>query len=171
MLHVLQWAIHVCFKCIFQMFYLFQTYVASVLFGCCKTRSGCCIYMQVFPGVFIRMLQVFHLDICMFLQWLHMCFQVFFWYFASVLNVYCKCINYFGSMLQAFYLDVAKIDQILHILQCAWEAECGTSSPCVRSGNVSVVQAARVPHGRTKCKLRTGACWPEREKRECSADV
>ena len=48
----------------FQMFYLFQTYVASVSFECCKTRLGCYIYMQVFFGVFIRMLQVFHLDVC-----------------------------------------------------------------------------------------------------------
>jgi hypothetical protein len=29
-------AIHVCFKCIFQMFQLLQTYVASVLSGCCS---------------------------------------------------------------------------------------------------------------------------------------
>jgi hypothetical protein len=26
---------HVCCKCIFQMFHMFQTYVTSVLFGCC----------------------------------------------------------------------------------------------------------------------------------------
>ena len=36
-------AIHVCFKCMFQIFNLFQTNVASVLSGCCKSRSGCCI--------------------------------------------------------------------------------------------------------------------------------
>ena len=29
-------AIHVYFKCMFEMFHLFQTYVASVLSGCCK---------------------------------------------------------------------------------------------------------------------------------------
>jgi hypothetical protein len=29
-------AIHVCFKCMFQMFRLFQTYVASVSSRCCK---------------------------------------------------------------------------------------------------------------------------------------
>jgi hypothetical protein len=28
--------IHVCFKCMFQIFLLFQTYVASVLSGCCS---------------------------------------------------------------------------------------------------------------------------------------
>jgi hypothetical protein len=41
---------HFCngvFKCMSQMFHLFQTYVASVLSGCCKNRSGCCIYTHV----------------------------------------------------------------------------------------------------------------------------
>jgi hypothetical protein len=63
-------AVHVCFKCMFQMFHLFQTYVAIVLFGCCKSRSGYCIYMhvtsicfQVFSGVSYICLQVFHLDV------------------------------------------------------------------------------------------------------------
>ena len=62
-------AIHVCFKCMFQIFLQFQTYVASVLSRCCKSRSGCCIYMHVASicfkcfRCFIRMLQVFHLDV------------------------------------------------------------------------------------------------------------
>jgi hypothetical protein len=38
-------ATYICFKCMFQMCHM---YVASVSFGCCKTRSGCCINMQVF---------------------------------------------------------------------------------------------------------------------------
>jgi hypothetical protein len=41
-------AIHVYFKCMFLMFHLFQTYVANVTSRCCKSRSGCCIYMHVF---------------------------------------------------------------------------------------------------------------------------
>jgi hypothetical protein len=48
-------AIHVCFKHMFQMFHMFQTYVTSVSSECCKSRSecrknrsGCRIYMQVF---------------------------------------------------------------------------------------------------------------------------
>jgi len=40
-------AIHVSFKCMFQMFNLFQTNVVSVLSRCCKSRSGCHIYMHV----------------------------------------------------------------------------------------------------------------------------
>jgi hypothetical protein len=67
--HVIM-AIHACFKCMFQMFHLFQMYVVSVLSGCCKSRSGCCIYMhvasicfQVFSGISYVCLQVFHLDV------------------------------------------------------------------------------------------------------------
>jgi hypothetical protein len=41
-------AIHICVKCMFLMFHLFQTYVASVSSACCKSRSEYCIYMQVF---------------------------------------------------------------------------------------------------------------------------
>jgi hypothetical protein len=61
--------IHVCFKCMFQMYHLFQTYVVSVLSECCKSISGCYIYMHVASvsfkcfKCFIRILQVFHLDV------------------------------------------------------------------------------------------------------------
>ena len=41
-------AIHICFKCMFQIFHPLLTYGVSVSFGYCKTRSGFCIYMQVF---------------------------------------------------------------------------------------------------------------------------
>jgi hypothetical protein len=41
----------------------------------------------------------------------------FFWYFASVSDVCCKCCNCFRRMLQVFHLDVAKIDLVLHMLQ------------------------------------------------------
>jgi len=40
-------AIYVCFKCTFLMFHLFQTYVENVSSRYYKSRSGCCIYMQV----------------------------------------------------------------------------------------------------------------------------
>ena len=63
-------AIYVCFKCMFQMFHLFQTNVTSVLSGCCKSRSRCCIYMHAasiyfkcFSVVSYVCLQVFHLDV------------------------------------------------------------------------------------------------------------
>jgi hypothetical protein len=70
--------------------HLFQAYVASVSFGCCTTRSRCCIYMQVF---------------------LYVCYKYFILMFAYVYNGYtrvfkfflvsCKC---FRRMLQVFQL-------------------------------------------------------------------
>jgi hypothetical protein len=56
----------VCSKC-----FICFTYVASILFGCCKTRSGCCIYI-------CKCLR------CICLQWLRTCFQVF----SGVLQVF-----------------------------------------------------------------------------------
>jgi hypothetical protein len=97
-------AIHICFKCMFQMFYPFQTYSASVSFGCCKTRSGFLYIYASVLGVFIRMLQVFYLDVCNG----YTCFHVFSQCFASVSDVCCKCFSCFGRMLQVFHLDVAK---------------------------------------------------------------
>ena len=73
------------------MFQVFHTYVASVLSVCCKSRSGCCMH----------------------LQWLSTVFGCF----AIVSDVCCKYFNYFGCMLQVFYLDVAKVDLVLHMLQ------------------------------------------------------
>ena len=49
---------HVCFKCMFQMFHLYQMYVARVLSGCCKSNSGCCIYMHV-ASVFFKCFRCF----------------------------------------------------------------------------------------------------------------
>jgi hypothetical protein len=40
------------------------------------------------------MLEVFYLDAAYVLQWLQMCFP-------GVLDVCCKCFNYFGHMLQS----------------------------------------------------------------------
>ena len=75
----------------------FRMYAASVL-------SRCCI-------CFTQKLQVFHLDVAYFLQWLHMCFLVFQTYVASVSSV-------FFCMLQVLHLDVSKVDRVLHI----WDA-------------------------------------------------
>jgi hypothetical protein len=81
--HVIM-AIHVCFKCMFQMFHLFQMYVVSVLSGCCKNRSRCCIYMHFasicFSSVFryfIRMFASVSSGCCIFLQWFSNVFQAF----------------------------------------------------------------------------------------------
>ena len=88
-------AIHVCFKCMFQMFHLFQTYVASVLSGCCKSTTGCCIYIHacykhMFLSVSYKCLQVFHVYV------VYVCngFQVFSGVFASVSYDCFKCFIY-----------------------------------------------------------------------------
>jgi hypothetical protein len=51
-------AIHVYFKCMFQMFHLFQTNVASVLSGCCKSRSRCCVYTYMLQAYVSSVLHV-----------------------------------------------------------------------------------------------------------------
>jgi hypothetical protein len=103
------------FQCMLQMFHLFQTYVASVSFGCCKTRSEFCIYMQVFSYV---------------------CCKCFILMFAYVFNgytrifkfflIFCKCLR---RMLQVFHSDVTKVDRVLHMLQYTWEAEEARAVP------------------------------------------
>jgi hypothetical protein len=61
------------FRCMLQCFiWMLQNYIGTLH-----------IYASVL-GVFIRMLQVFHLNVCIYLQWLHMCFQVF----SGVLQVF-----------------------------------------------------------------------------------
>jgi hypothetical protein len=77
----------------FQVFHLFHSYVASVLYGCC-------IYLQ---GHF-------------------KCF-------ASVSGGCFMCFSRFGRMLQMFYLDVAKVDMVLHMLQ--WNPLTATAPLCV----------------------------------------
>jgi hypothetical protein len=41
--------IHVCFKCMFQVFHLFQIYVANILSGCFKSRS--CVALPPLPSL------------------------------------------------------------------------------------------------------------------------
>jgi hypothetical protein len=91
-------------------------YVATVLSGCYKSRSRCCICIHVasicfkHSRCFLCMLPMFYLDVAYVLQWLHTCFP-------GVSDVCCKCSNYFREMLQVFHLDVAKVDMVLHMLQ------------------------------------------------------
>jgi hypothetical protein len=74
----------------FQVFQLFQMYVSSVLYECCKSTSGCCIYCN---GC-IRMLQVSvpSVSSLFFRRMLQVCLS--------------GCSIYFTHMLQVFYLDV-----------------------------------------------------------------
>jgi hypothetical protein len=103
----------------FQVFYMFQRYVASVLYGCYKSKLRCCIYCNCYTRarilqayvpnvscVFRRMLQVCLLDVayvshiyCKFFIWmLHMFCNGF----SSVLRCFCKC---FRRMFEVFHLS------------------------------------------------------------------
>jgi hypothetical protein len=104
------------FQVYFQLFHLFQTYVASVSSRYCKSRSKCCIYMHV-ANICLKCFQLLETYVSSVFIWvLHIfcngytrVFLVFQMYVASVsaiLDVCCKC----------FYLNVAKVDRVLHIL-------------------------------------------------------
>jgi hypothetical protein len=103
-------AIHVCFKCISKMFYLFQMNVAIGLFGCCKSGSRCYIYMYV-ASICFKYFQVFHTYICKCFIWmLHMfamVFKCFLGAFASVSCALFLCCNCCISVFQKYILSVA----------------------------------------------------------------
>jgi hypothetical protein len=86
--------IHVCCKCVFQMFQLFQTYVASVLFGYCICCSGYRCMLQVcVPNVSSV------LDLCCYLQ-------VFYLDVAYVSDIYCKCVFKMFHLFQTYVASV-----------------------------------------------------------------
>jgi hypothetical protein len=87
-------AIHECFKCISQMFHLFQTNVANGLSGCCKNGSRCYIYMHI-GSICFKCFQEFHAYVCKCFIWiLHMfaiIFKCFSDVFVSVSDACFKC--------------------------------------------------------------------------------
>ena len=65
-------------------------------------------------GVFTRILQVFHLNVCICCyNGYTRVFKFFLVFCKCVLDVYCKCFSCFGRMLQVLHLDVAKVDRVL----------------------------------------------------------
>jgi hypothetical protein len=91
------------------------------------------------------MFQVFHLDVakvdldvaytCILQAYVferfsvasNVCFMCFVWMlhifcngytcFFGVSDICCKCFSYFGHILQVFYLNITKVDPVLHMLQ------------------------------------------------------
>ena len=117
------WRLHMLamtFKYFLGVLQVFQMYVASVLSVpdvCCK----CFIWMMQ------KQMSVAHVAMHVrsyiqinTIQDEYACngFQVFSRCFAIVSNVYFKCFICFGRMLQVFHLDDAKVDRVLHMLQC-----------------------------------------------------
>jgi hypothetical protein len=85
---------NVCFKC----FICYQKYVASILYGYCKSRSGCCICLQVF--------QRHVASVCSkcFIYFRHM-LQAFFIWMLHMFHTYVargcsKCLRCLSLMLQ-----------------------------------------------------------------------
>jgi hypothetical protein len=135
-----------CCKRMFQVFHVFQTYVSS----------GCCIYMNVASvcfKCFIRMLQVFHLDVAKLdLDAAYVCNgSSVFWCLQVFSNICCKCFSCFRRMFQVFHVNVAKVELCCnetHLLQllghCRW-------SPCgrLRPANASTT---RIHNGASDCR-------------------
>jgi len=98
----------------------------------------------------MRMLQVFYLDVCICLQWLHTCFQVFSGalqvfqtYVTNISVVLDVCCKYFIWMLQSR-------SGIAHVAMRV-RSGGGTSGPHAQSGCAGDVRATQAR-----------ACWLER---------
>jgi hypothetical protein len=74
----------------------------------------------------------------------------------QVFHVCCKCFSYLGRMLQVFHLNVAKIDRVLYMLQCACEGERACVIPMLvsfgRCGPHVGTQNAGSGKGVCRCK-------------------
>jgi hypothetical protein len=91
----------VCCKRMFRVFQMFQRYVASISDGCCKNRSGCCIYCNSCT----RMLQRSVTNVS----------SVFSGRMVQVcLSGCCIC---FTHRLHVFYLDVAYVCNGFRVFQ------------------------------------------------------
>jgi hypothetical protein len=84
----------VCFKCRYQIFHLFQIYVASVLSRCYKSRFGCCIYIQVFQMFLYVYCKCFHLNV------------------YNICNVYTRGFKFFYGVLLVFQTYVASVSTV-----------------------------------------------------------
>jgi hypothetical protein len=95
--------IHVCCKYVFEMFQLFQTYVASVLSGCCICYTS-----------YTRMLQVYVSNVS---AASNVCCKCFIWMLQCTYTC-CKCFISFGYMLQ----------QMLYIVCLCARSEAGAAA-------------------------------------------
>jgi hypothetical protein len=115
-LHMLQWLYTYVASVLFQMFQMLQTYDARVLSGCCicfthmvgSVSSRCCIYFTHMFHTYVASVS-FECCICS-----AMATHVFPWCFIHMLQVFQWIQTYNASVL---YLDIAKVDLMLHILQ------------------------------------------------------
>jgi hypothetical protein len=135
-------AMHVCFRCVFQMFYCIRRILQVFSSSCCKSRSGCCIYMHVASVYFVS---------CKCFIWMLHMFTILFKCFsgvvASVSDACFKCFcSVFLLMLQLLLLYVSKVNHVLH-MGCAWKA----------AGGANDIRAARGT-ARAACARSWGSC-------------
>jgi hypothetical protein len=112
------------------------------------------IYASVL-GVFIRMLQVFHFNNCIGLQWLHACFQVF--------QVFCKCFRHTLQGFQLFWTYVVNVSSGC----CKSRLGVAHVAICVRSGGGREWSLWRSLAAR-ETRARVEACWSEHGKRSAT---
>ena len=142
----------------FQVFEAFQMYVAIVSEACCKRIFR--VFQRYVSSVFFgRMLQVCLSRYCIcFTQTLHVfyldvvygCngFQVFWVLFSSVSTA-------FRRMLQLLYLDVSKVDRVLHLSAHPLPHRlAGRASYDTVSGSFRIGQCRPHVEGETKCSVR-----------------
>jgi hypothetical protein len=127
-----------CCKRMFRVFQMFQRYVLSVfsrrMLQACL--SGCCI-------CFTHTLHVFYLNVA------YDCngFKCFYVFFSIVSEVCFKCFNCLQRMLQLLYLNVSKVDQVLHLFSppsVAWSLPAPAGHPYdVVAGSFQIRGATR----------------------------
>jgi hypothetical protein len=108
-----------CYKRQFQVFQMFQRYVASFSYRCCKSRSRCCTccngctrmlqapILNVSSYVFTHMMQVFYMDVA----YVYNSFKCFLGIFASVSDA---CFICFQSLIVIVALGCFKTS-VLHL--------------------------------------------------------
>jgi hypothetical protein len=150
--------IYICFKCIFHIFHMFQTNVALVLSGCCKNRSGCCIYMHV-ASICFKCFQVFHMYVYEYFIWmLHMFAMVFKCFsdvFTSVSDACFKC-----SICRLLYVATATsecFDVCFKCFICLLLYVAIVTSGCFKSrSGVTHGMSVRSGRRRGRCSGRRG---------------
>jgi hypothetical protein len=116
---MLRCAENTCCKSMFHVFQVFHRYLAIVSYGCCKSRSRCCIYGNGCTCMLQR--SVFNVS-SMFLNVcckcvLSGCCICFYRYVASVLSRYCVCFAMvFKCFLGVFFFKCFRSTfQVLHL--------------------------------------------------------
>jgi hypothetical protein len=102
--------------------------VASVLSGCCKNRSRCCIYMHV-ASICFKCFQVFHTYVCKCFIWiLHMSAM----FFRRFRKCFICLLLYVATVASGCFKSRSGIAHEMHVGSCRRHGRhpgrCGTTS-------------------------------------------